>query len=244
MGRRQRAADRKPGRQGDRHHQRRRRLDPRLSRRRCAAGDAAGRHRRRDRARDPRAADRRRRGRLFRRSGGGRRDGRADRGSRRGRHQHRGRIERARPAVPQDRTRQARRRSISASTCSSTPAPTSICAAWRPRASRSPRRWRAPSSTATPAPAGSSCRACATPTEIQAIAAEAGLPLNVMAWPGLPAAGELAQLGVRRLSAGSRHRAGAVGQGGGAGRRFPEDGKVRPARRRRDGLSGDQRAVR
>jgi 2-methylisocitrate lyase-like PEP mutase family enzyme len=41
------------------------------------------------------------------------------------------------------------------------------------------------------------------PGEIKAVAAEAGLPLNVMAWPGLPAAGELAQLGVRRLSAGS-----------------------------------------
>jgi 2-methylisocitrate lyase-like PEP mutase family enzyme len=41
------------------------------------------------------------------------------------------------------------------------------------------------------------------PEEIRAIAAEAGLPLNVMAWPGLPAASELARLGVRRLSAGS-----------------------------------------
>jgi 2-methylisocitrate lyase-like PEP mutase family enzyme len=39
--------------------------------------------------------------------------------------------------------------------------------------------------------------------EIKAVAAEAGLPLNVMAWPGLPTASELAQLGVRRLSAGS-----------------------------------------
>jgi 2-methylisocitrate lyase-like PEP mutase family enzyme len=39
--------------------------------------------------------------------------------------------------------------------------------------------------------------------EIKAIAAEAGLPLNVMAVPGLPAAAELAQFGVRRLSAGS-----------------------------------------
>ncbi|WP_119301964.1 isocitrate lyase/PEP mutase family protein [Dongia deserti] len=39
--------------------------------------------------------------------------------------------------------------------------------------------------------------------EIRAIAAEAGLPLNVMAWPGLPAAADLARLGVRRLSAGS-----------------------------------------
>lgn len=41
------------------------------------------------------------------------------------------------------------------------------------------------------------------PTEIRAVAADAGLPLNVMAWPGLPEAAELAQLGVRRLSAGS-----------------------------------------
>jgi 2-methylisocitrate lyase-like PEP mutase family enzyme len=41
------------------------------------------------------------------------------------------------------------------------------------------------------------------PGEIRAIAADAGLPLNVMAWPGLPPAADLAQLGVRRLSAGS-----------------------------------------
>ena len=41
------------------------------------------------------------------------------------------------------------------------------------------------------------------PGEIKAVAADAGLPLNVMAWPGLPAATELAQLGARRLSAGS-----------------------------------------
>jgi 2-methylisocitrate lyase-like PEP mutase family enzyme len=41
------------------------------------------------------------------------------------------------------------------------------------------------------------------PEEIRAVAADAGLPLNVMAWPGLPAASDLARLGVRRLSAGS-----------------------------------------
>lgn len=41
------------------------------------------------------------------------------------------------------------------------------------------------------------------PEEIQAIAAAAPLPLNVMARPGLPGAAELAALGVRRLSAGS-----------------------------------------
>ncbi len=40
------------------------------------------------------------------------------------------------------------------------------------------------------------------PDEIRALASGAQLPLNVMAWPGLPAAPELASLGVRRLSAG------------------------------------------
>jgi len=39
--------------------------------------------------------------------------------------------------------------------------------------------------------------------EIRAIAAAARLPLNVLVWPGLPAASELQALGVRRLSAGS-----------------------------------------
>lgn len=42
-----------------------------------------------------------------------------------------------------------------------------------------------------------------TPADIQTVAAGISLPLNVMAWPGLPAASELAELGVRRLSAGS-----------------------------------------
>jgi 2-methylisocitrate lyase-like PEP mutase family enzyme len=39
--------------------------------------------------------------------------------------------------------------------------------------------------------------------EIRAIASAADLPLNVLAWPGLPGAAELEALGVRRLSAGS-----------------------------------------
>jgi 2-methylisocitrate lyase-like PEP mutase family enzyme len=39
--------------------------------------------------------------------------------------------------------------------------------------------------------------------EIRAVAVGARLPLNVMAWPGLPPASELAALGVRRLSAGA-----------------------------------------
>jgi 2-methylisocitrate lyase-like PEP mutase family enzyme len=41
------------------------------------------------------------------------------------------------------------------------------------------------------------------PSEIEAIASAAGLPLNVLARPGLPAVSELEALGVRRLSAGS-----------------------------------------
>ncbi|MES2151855.1 MAG: isocitrate lyase/phosphoenolpyruvate mutase family protein [Pseudomonadota bacterium] len=41
------------------------------------------------------------------------------------------------------------------------------------------------------------------PDEIAAIARSAGLPLNVMDWPGVPSAAQLTELGVRRLSAGS-----------------------------------------
>jgi 2-methylisocitrate lyase-like PEP mutase family enzyme len=41
------------------------------------------------------------------------------------------------------------------------------------------------------------------PGEIRAIASGTDLLLNVIAWPGLPAAAELAGLGVRRISAGS-----------------------------------------
>lgn len=39
--------------------------------------------------------------------------------------------------------------------------------------------------------------------EIKTVAASAGLPLNVMDWPGLPSHDELQQLGVARFSAGS-----------------------------------------
>jgi 2-methylisocitrate lyase-like PEP mutase family enzyme len=41
------------------------------------------------------------------------------------------------------------------------------------------------------------------PDEIREVAAGADLPLNVMDWPGIPAAAELSALGVRRFSAGS-----------------------------------------
>ncbi|NVD70052.1 isocitrate lyase/phosphoenolpyruvate mutase family protein [Duganella sp. BJB488] len=39
--------------------------------------------------------------------------------------------------------------------------------------------------------------------EIKAVVAGAGLPVNVMDWPGVPSADDLHKLGVRRLSAGS-----------------------------------------
>lgn len=48
--------------------------------------------------------------------------------------------------------------------------------------------------------------------EIRALAQEAGLPLNVLARPGLPPAAALAALGVRRLSAGSWVASAAFGR--------------------------------
>jgi 2-methylisocitrate lyase-like PEP mutase family enzyme len=42
-----------------------------------------------------------------------------------------------------------------------------------------------------------------TAEDLRTVVASAGLPLNVMAWTGLPGASQLADLGVRRLSAGS-----------------------------------------
>lgn len=42
-----------------------------------------------------------------------------------------------------------------------------------------------------------------TVEDLRAVAADAGLPVNVMAWPGLPSVAQLAELGIRRLSAGS-----------------------------------------
>ena len=66
------------------------------------------------------------------------------------------------------------------------------------------------------------------PEEIRAIAAEAGLPLNVMAWPGLPAASELARLGVRRLSAGSGIAQALWGKAAGLAGDFLKSGKSDP----------------
>ena len=62
------------------------------------------------------------------------------------------------------------------------------------------------------------------PEEIREIASSAGLPLNVLAWPGLPPAGELVQLGVRRLSAGSVIAQGAWGRAAALAAAFLDDG--------------------
>jgi 2-methylisocitrate lyase-like PEP mutase family enzyme len=61
--------------------------------------------------------------------------------------------------------------------------------------------------------------------EISAIARDAGLPLNVLAGPGMPPAAELAALGVRRLSAGTGVACVALGRAAAAARAFLEDGR-------------------
>jgi 2-methylisocitrate lyase-like PEP mutase family enzyme len=61
--------------------------------------------------------------------------------------------------------------------------------------------------------------------EIGAIAAAAGLPLNVLAVPGIPPAAELSVLGVRRLSAGAGVACVALGRAAAAARAFLEDGR-------------------
>jgi 2-methylisocitrate lyase-like PEP mutase family enzyme len=45
--------------------------------------------------------------------------------------------------------------------------------------------------------------ALAEPGQIARITAGTDLPVNLLAWPGLPKVSDLAKLGVRRLSAGS-----------------------------------------
>jgi 2-methylisocitrate lyase-like PEP mutase family enzyme len=61
--------------------------------------------------------------------------------------------------------------------------------------------------------------------EIREIASSAGLPLNVLAWPGLPPAAELAALGVRRLSAGSGIAAILWGRAAAVAGAFLRDGR-------------------
>jgi 2-methylisocitrate lyase-like PEP mutase family enzyme len=65
--------------------------------------------------------------------------------------------------------------------------------------------------------------------EIRAIAAEAGLPLNVLAWAELPSVAELATLGVRRLSAGSGIAQNVIARAAAATRSFLDDGRCERA---------------
>ena len=64
----------------------------------------------------------------------------------------------------------------------------------------------------------------AEPAAITAIAREVALPLNVMTWPGLPPAPELAALGVRRLSAGSSIAQAAASRAAALATAFLRDG--------------------
>lgn len=63
------------------------------------------------------------------------------------------------------------------------------------------------------------------PDDIKAVVAGAGMPLNVMAWPGLSDAAELGGLGVRRLSAGSGITQAAWGRINGLARDFLAHGR-------------------
>jgi 2-methylisocitrate lyase-like PEP mutase family enzyme len=62
------------------------------------------------------------------------------------------------------------------------------------------------------------------PEEIRTLAAEVMLPLNVLAWPGLPPAVELAKLGVRRLSAGAGITKAVWGRAAALAKAFLQDG--------------------
>ena len=64
--------------------------------------------------------------------------------------------------------------------------------------------------------------------EIRAVAQDVGLPLNVMAWPGLPPAAELTRLGVRRLSAGSGISQALWGKAAALAGDFLKSGKSEP----------------
>jgi 2-methylisocitrate lyase-like PEP mutase family enzyme len=65
-------------------------------------------------------------------------------------------------------------------------------------------------------------------TEIRTIASGTKLPLNVLARPGLPAAAELAELGVKRLSAGSWIAEAILGRAASLARAFLHDGRSEP----------------
>lgn len=64
--------------------------------------------------------------------------------------------------------------------------------------------------------------------DIRTVAAEAGLPLNVLARPGVPPAAELAELGARRLSAGSGVLQSLFGRAAALTRDFLREGRSDP----------------
>jgi 2-methylisocitrate lyase-like PEP mutase family enzyme len=66
------------------------------------------------------------------------------------------------------------------------------------------------------------------PAAIGTITSETSLPLNVLAWPGLPAAAELVRLGVRRLSAGSGVSEAVWGRAAALAADFLRDGRSDP----------------
>jgi 2-methylisocitrate lyase-like PEP mutase family enzyme len=66
------------------------------------------------------------------------------------------------------------------------------------------------------------------PDEIKAVVADAGLPLNVMDWPGLPPSEELQRLGVARLSAGSGIPQALWSVAGGMAKGFIHSGNAGP----------------
>jgi 2-methylisocitrate lyase-like PEP mutase family enzyme len=63
------------------------------------------------------------------------------------------------------------------------------------------------------------------PPEITTVVGAVGLPVNLMAWPELPAAAELGRLGVRRLSAGSSLAQAALGRIKAMATAFLRDGR-------------------
>ena len=66
------------------------------------------------------------------------------------------------------------------------------------------------------------------PAQIRAIVEATPLPVNLLAWPGLPPAAELAALGVRRLSAGSGIAQSLWGRAATLAKGFLEDGASGP----------------
>ncbi len=79
---------------------------------------------------------------------------------------------------------------------------------------------------------------------IREIASAAGLPLNVLAWPGLPPAAELAALGVRRLSIGSVLAQAAWARAAALAAEFLGDGRFEMLAEHAMPYAGDQRPLR